>query len=705
MNNKFLHNRIFLTIIISIFIFFLILVLNNPFYTINEKIKSFIIKTKNEIYLLDESKSNNLINNDIVVVTFDEKSYEKLGFPISRRDYKPVIENLNKAWASIIWFDIIFSNNNNLDVEGDDIFAKSIKDAWNVVLWWAIIAKSFSWETLWVIEKPLEKFLTGALSFWYYQPNVDIKTNLVNSFRPSTKIYDSDKNLSMYNHFSVSLLKAYYSKIYNKNYTDYQYSDNNFYYLRPDYKVPFLLSWKKDVLINFIPLPDTKENKYSKFPSYSFLDVYENNVDPKNFEWKIVLIWATAKWIKDIFSTPNGIEYGVYVLSNIINTIMTKNFLLYLDNKLELFLIFSLILLSVYSNLSRSWYVLIFSNIAIVSIFLIIFPIFILIFTSYLLNYLFQLFFALVLSLTLSNTVKYLIENKNKNRLNKALSEYVSTAIADEVISNSWKINLDWERKKLAIYFSDIEWFTTISEKFEPEELVAFLREFLSEMSDIIMDEKGFINKYEWDAIMALWWAFTPYDNSAYNACISALYQQKRLKELNEIWWKRWFSTIKIRIWLHSWEAIVWNIWSSWRKMEYTALWDNVNLASRLEWVNKFYWTYICASEAMYEEVKDDFEFRYLDKIRVKWKNRPIKIYELLWIKWEVEESVINVKKLFEDAVNLYNSMDFTSAKKQFSKLIDLWDNPSKTYIYMCDEYIKNPPPKDWDGISDMKGK
>lgn len=705
MSNKFLQNRVVLTIFISSFILFLVLTLTNPFYVINEKIKSFIIKAKNEIYILDQSKVNQLINNDIVVVTFDEKTLDKLWFPISRRDYKPIIENLNNAWAEVIWFDIIFANNNKLDIEWDEIFANTINEAWNVILWWAIISKSFSWQTLGVIEKPLDKFFTGSLSFWYYQPNVDIKTNMVTSFRPSTDIYNIDKTISNYNHFSIALLKAYFSRIYNKDFINYEYNDNDFYYLRPDYKIPFLLSWNKDILINFIPLPKNNENKYSKFPSYSFLDVYENKINPKDFDWKIVLIWATAKWIKDIFETPNGIEYGVYVLANIINTILTKNYLLFLDKNLEIFLIFTLILLSVYSNLSRSWYVLVFSNIAITSIFLVIFPITILIFTSYLLNYLFELFFALVLSLTISNTVKYIVENKNKNKLNKALSEYVSKAIADEVLSNSWKINLDWERKRLAIYFSDIEWFTTISEKFEPEELVAFLREFLSEMSDIIMDEKWFINKYEWDAIMALWWAFTSYDNSAYNACISALYQQMRLKELNQIWWKKWFSTIKIRIGLHSWEAIVWNIGSSWRKMEYTALWDSVNLASRLEWVNKFYWTYICASESIYEEVKDLFEFRYLDKIRVKWKNKPIKIYELLWLKWEVSNEILEIRRLFENAVSLYIKRDFVLAKEEFEKLILLWDAPPKLYLDMCEIYIKTPPSSDWEGISIMESK
>ncbi|NVP17206.1 adenylate/guanylate cyclase domain-containing protein [Candidatus Gracilibacteria bacterium] len=706
MNSKIFQNRIFLTIFISSFIFFLILLFRGPFYIINEKLKSYIINKKNHIYLSDSAKVNNLINDDIVVLTFDEKSLDKLGFPISRREYKPIIENLNSAGASIIAFDIIFANNNNLDIEGDNILSESIKNAGNVVLGGALISKKFeSGETLQIIEKPLDKFLSGALSFGYYQPNVDLKSNIVTSFRPSAELYDINKDLFTYNHFSISVLKSYYSKIYNKDFISYENKDNDFYYLRPDYKIPFLLSGHKDILINFVPLPSFSENKYSKFPSYSFIDIYEGNFDPSAFKGKIVLIGATAKGLKDIFNTPNGSEYGVYVLANIINTIMTKNYLLYLDNNLELLLIFTLILLSVYSNLSRSGYVLVFSNLSITAIFLVIFPIFILIFTSYLLNYLFELFFSLILSLTISNTIKYLVENKNKLKLNKALSEYVSKAIAEEVLSNSGKINLDGERKKLSIYFSDIEGFTTISEKFEPEDLVSFLREYLSVMSDIIMDSNGFINKYEGDAIMALWGAFTPYENSSYYSCLSALKQQEKLLELNKIWGKRGFSTIKVRIGLHSGEAIVGNIGSSGRKMEYTALGDSVNLASRLEGVNKFYGTYICVSENIYEEVRNDFEFRYLDKIRVKGKNKPIKIYELLGFKGQISDSLYEIKIKFEEAVSLYNLRKFDEAKDIFSKLITLGDNPSKFYLEMSDYYINNPPNSDWDGVSEMKSK
>jgi adenylate cyclase len=239
----------------------------------------------------------------------------------------------------------------------------------------------------------------------------------------------------------------------------------------------------------------------------------------------------------------------------------------------------------------------------------------------------------------------------------------------------------------------------------EVEELVKFLREFLWEMSNIILNEKWFVNKYEWDAIMALWWVFVNDEKSSYLASLVALQQQKLLKELNKKWQEEWISEIKIRIGLHIWDVIVWNVGLEGKKMEFTALWDNVNLASRLEWVNKFYWTYICASEDIYNENINEFEFRYLDTIRVKWKVNPVKIYELLSLKWRLNASTADIVAKFQEAVDLYTKRDFPSAKKIFEQLVSLGDNPSKTYLERCNKFIKKWPKENWDMIWDFDDK
>ena len=441
-----------------------------------------------------------------------------------------------------------------------------------------------------------------------------------------------------------------------------------------------------------------------KYYKKSFLDIYNGDFDESEVKDKIVIIWATAEWIKDVFETPIWSLYWVYLHANLINTVMTNNWIRYINTELELLLIFLLVIVSVYFNISRSSYVLIFSNISLIWIFISLI-LFVTLTTNYLFSYTVEFIIALILSLAISNIVKYYSENINKIKLNKALSEYVSEDVAKEILSGEWKINLNWENKEIAILFSDIEWFTSISEKFSPEELVKFLREYLSEMSNVIMDEKWFINKYEWDAIMALWGVFRNDWQESYRICESALKQQELLKKLNVDWFNRWFSEIKIRIGLHIWNAIIWNIWAEWRKMEFTALWDSVNLASRLESVNKFYGTYICVSESIYEKEKDNFEFRYLDNIKVKGKDKSLKIYELICFKWKLSKELNEIFFKYRIAVNLYNNKSFTEALKEFTELSNLKDKPSLTYIERCEYYIKNPPSDDWDWIWTMISK
>lgn len=682
-------NRAFLSIFFAIIIFLFVFLLSIFFYWVNEKITNSLMWIKN---IIDRKISDN-----IVVVTIDEKTFEKLGsFPFPRDYYKKFIENINIWKPYVIWFDIIFADKTKSNPEIDDIFSESIKQAWNIILWWAIIPKKIENKIVAIIEKPLDIFYDNALWFWYFQPEALTKTLTVLSFSPYKNISDKWFIISDYSHFSIALLKAYYSKIYGKDFMDYYEKDEHKFFIRPWYAIPFAKTGSNDVLINYIPIPKDDSWKVSNFKNFSFIDIYENNINHKEFENKIVIVWVTAKWIKDTFYTRNWIEYWVFVHANIINTILTKSFLLYFDENLEWLLVFLLIITSIYFSLSRSWYIIIFANLSIALLFLIIYPIFTIVFNNYILNHLFELFLALPFSIAIWNAIKYLSENNNKIKLSKALSEYVSKAIVKEILSNSWDIKLDWDVRKLCIFFSDIEWFTTISEKFSPQELVSFLRNYLSYMSNIILDNNWFINKYEWDAIMALWWAFSDSNKDSYNACLSAIEQQKLLKELNKNWKDLGFPEIRARIWLHSWQAIVWNIWAIWRKIEYTALGDNVNLASRLEWVNKFYWTFICASEDIYNENKDFFEFRYLDKIIVKWKQKPIKIYELLSLKWELDDEKNSILKLFNSAIDKYNSRDFLSARVMFENIYKKYNDwPSKTYIERCDYFAENPPSKD----------
>ena len=408
--------------------------------------------------------------------------------------------------------------------------------------------------------------------------------------------------------------------------------------------------------------------------------------------------------MNDVFNTPNWEQAWVFTHANMINTVLTNQYKLYFNKNLELLLIFFVILFSVYLNLSSSGRVLVITN-AIIIWFISLLFVIVVNAMHFSLNYPSQFIFALVITLTVSNILKSFMEDKNKSKLNKALGQYVSKDIAEEILHWTGKVNLDGERKDISIFFSDIEWFTTISEKMNPEELVQFLREYLWSMSNIIMDQRWLIDKYEWDAIMALWWVFGHEESSTFDNCNSALDQQEKLAILN-VWWKeKFWEELKIRMWLHTWEAIVGNIWATGRKMEFTALWDSVNLASRLEEVNKKYWTYLCTSEVVYKEQRENFEFRYLDKIRVKWKTIPVWIYELLSKKWECSDLKNDIVEKFMKAIDLYLNREFETAKVIFEELSLVWDSPSNTYITRCDIYIKDRPDESWDWVWTMNSK
>ncbi len=680
-------NRLFATFFLSIISFLMILsiISSNVFYWINKSVQG-------NLYKVIAKTHQDKVSKDIVIIKIDEYTLQNLWrFPFSRDVYIKLIENLNSLWVSIIWFDIIFADRWP-DPKIDKDFADTIKKAWNIVFWWTILSWNF-------FEKPLKIFEKSVLTYGYFQPNVDKLTKVVYTFTPKAKLRQWE-----FNAFAIAVLKGYYYKTYNnKAYLNTTwYYDKNYFILK-DKKIPLARKAGKDILINFSP-----SNNYQ---SYSFYDLYDsksevykklkNNWDLQN---KIVIVWTTAKGIKDIFFTPLGITYGVYIHVNILNTILTKSYLYYFDKFLELIILYLLIVLAIYFNLSRSNYILVFSNIAIISIFIIIFPS-IIVLNRYFLNYPTELIFSLLLALTTSNILKYLLENKNKSILVKALSEYISEDIAKKILSTTGEINLDWENKKISIFFSDIAWFTTISEKMSPEKLVEFLREYLWAMSNIIMDERWFINKYEWDAIMALYGVFGYEKTSTYDNCKAALLQQTKLKVLNKVWEKQFWEILKVRMWLHTWNAIVWNIWAKWRKMEFTALGDAVNLASRLEWVNKFYGTYICVSQDVVEEVWDKFEFRKLDKIRVKWKNIPIEIYELLWEKWKVSQLKMDIKTWFEKALEFYFNREFKKAWELFKKLWEIWDSASIVFQRRCLKFEISWVKDDWDGVWTMEEK
>jgi adenylate cyclase len=226
---------------------------------------------------------------------------------------------------------------------------------------------------------------------------------------------------------------------------------------------------------------------------------------------------------------------------------------------------------------------------------------------------------------------RILTEEANVKYIRSTFSKFVSKDVVDELLKNPDNLALGGSKREITIFFSDIRGFTTISEALGPEELVRLLNEYLSAMTEIVIEYKGTIDKYMGDAIMAFWGAPVPLEEHAYYACIASLAQMDHLKILQDEWKARGVPVIEIGIGLNSGPAVVGNMGSS-HRMEYTCMGDTINLGSRLEGSNKMYGTNIIISEYTYEMVKDKVIARELDLVKVKGKTHPVRIYELLGI-------------------------------------------------------------------------
>jgi adenylate cyclase len=293
----------------------------------------------------------------------------------------------------------------------------------------------------------------------------------------------------------------------------------------------------------------------------------------------------------------------------------------------------------------------------------------------------------------------------------KSFTKYMPRQLVLNLLKNGNDINIGGQAKKLTMFFSDIAGFTTISEALAPDELMRHLSEYFDETTGILIQEKGTIDKYIGDAIMAFWGAPNEDDQQAYNACKSALLIQRKLAELNKRWAVRGLPILETRIGIHTGTAVVGNVGSS-DRMNYTVIGDAVNLASRLEGINKYYDTYIIVSETTHEEIKDKFLCRTLDIVAVKGKTKGVRIYELVAEHnnklLAADPAQADFIEKFEKGFDFYLNLIFAKALSLFKSLKNVfapYDNLLNTYIERCENYVKNPPSDDWDGVYKLDKK
>jgi class 3 adenylate cyclase len=294
------------------------------------------------------------------------------------------------------------------------------------------------------------------------------------------------------------------------------------------------------------------------------------------------------------------------------------------------------------------------------------------------------------------------------NNMRHAFSTYLSEDVVEEIISDPARLQLGGINRHMTALFSDIKNFTRIAEQLSPEHLVDLLNHYLSTMSDVILEQKGTIDKYQGDSIVSFFGAPLDLKDHAMRACTAAIIMKRMEKDINQYVLEKGISPMPLltRIGINTGEMVVGNMGTQ-KKMNYTIISSAVNLASRLEGVNKQYGTWVLATDSTLLETSGRFLTRRLDRIRVVGINEVVHINELLEIKSDAQDAMFEWVYIFHKALDLFEKRNWKDAINTFNQVLKLSpnDGPSLLYLERCRQHLNYPPEPKWDGVFDITEK
>jgi adenylate cyclase len=642
-------------------------------------------------------------DKDVVVVAIDHKSIKEFGrWPWSREITGRLIENLGTYYGTkVTALDIVFSEPQN--EEADRALAASVTNSGNVVMGYffrnelsEVVPEALQQVELSTVKMvriaegvksiPLQGFPgldlniprigTAALDFGFFNVSPDAD----GLYRRSTLflLYNGD----IYPSLAMKALRHYFG------------SDI----------VLDVRQWGVDgVQIGSLRIPSREDgtmalNYYGgagAFTTISAADVITRRLPPLSLKGKIAFVGATEVGIYDLRPTPfDPLLPGIEIHATVVANALEKRFLLYdgVTQSMEIASIFILpILLGVCLAFVPGTFAGLLVMIVITGAFG--FGNYLLFTTAFRDMTLIYPLAGIALTYLGGEAWRNLVVERKGRHLKKAFSSYVSPDLVKLIEKNPDKLVLGGEQRVLSILFSDIRGFTTLSEGLTPPELVTLLNEYLSPMTRIVLDERGTLDKFIGDAIMALFNAPLDVPDHATRACSAAVRMIEELGRLNDSFSVRGILPLDIGVGINTGPAVVGNMGADLR-FDYTAIGDAVNLASRLEGLNKYYGSHILVSEDTWRLIPSDrFTFREVDRVKVIGKQLPIVMYELMVFNY-------NILPRFEEALAMYRSRSFVKAKMVFDELVATsHDGPSRLYAGRCDEYIASPPPADWDGV------
>ena len=459
-----------------------------------------------------------------------------------------------------------------------------------------------------------------------------------------------------------------------------------------------------EVRINYV-------GKDSMIPSVSFFDILNaaSNKDERffaQFKNKVCIIGPTTRSIGDFYATPVSASSPGYVThANFYDTVMTGNFIDRADAILQFVILLILTLaIGIVAQLNQTR-IGVGVSLGILTLYL-LFAYFSFASANTWYDIVSPMFATFI---CFGSTVAYraATEGKQKKVITNMFERYVDKTVVQNLINNPAMLKLGGEKREITLLFSDIKGFTTISEKIPPEVLVKLLNQYLTEMTNIIMRNKGTVDKFIGDAIMAFWGAPLEDENAAFHGCLSALEMQERLDKLQTKIRNYGDIEIRQRVGVNTGVCIVGNMGSE-SKFNYTAMGDPVNLASRLEGTNKQYGTAILISEFTYKLVSKKVLAREVDRVQVVGKTEPVRIYELMQLADKpVSTYLKQFLEAFQEGVKCYQERKWEEgiAYMEHAKGFIPDDPVCNIYIERIKLFQIHPPEKNWNGVFVLSAK
>jgi adenylate cyclase len=301
---------------------------------------------------------------------------------------------------------------------------------------------------------------------------------------------------------------------------------------------------------------------------------------------------------------------------------------------------------------------------------------------------------------------RFALGQRERRLIKRAFQHYVAPAIVQQMLEDPGRLKLGGEACDVTVIFTDLEGFTSVAEQLTPAELKARLSTYFKAMMDVLLVERATLDKFIGDAIMVYFGCPVPDASHPQQACRAALAMQRRLAALNDEWGRAGVPALQMRIGVNSGTAIAGNMGTD-EIFNYTILGDCVNLAARLEGVNKQYGTRIIVGEDTWSRVSGLVDGRELDWIRVKGKAQPVAIYELLSEAGGLSDRTRRIRDRYAEGLRLYRLRSWNDAAEKFRSALELdpTDGPSKTLLERCMHASQDPPPEPWDGVYAMATK